>query len=149
MREENAGNGQPRCQHVALYARDLEVVLGFHRDILGLQVASYLPDEGVLALRLADGFIHRYERSDCPAKSGGVRFIGLELSSFEDVDRWYARLQAEGVEILSDLRERFRDERGPYGFIVADPEGWRFKIFRYNEGSEDGSRQPGRRSGHP
>lgn len=133
MRETRTGNRGPRCQHVALYATDLEAVLRFHRDLLGLEVANYLSDDGVLALRLADGFILRYERLGRPPDPRGVRFIGLELSSFSEVDRWYDRLEAEGVEILSDLRERFRQERGPYGFIIADPEGWRFKIFRYNE----------------
>jgi catechol 2,3-dioxygenase-like lactoylglutathione lyase family enzyme len=74
--------GPPRCQHVALSARDLEAVLRFHRGTLGLEVANYLPDEGVLALRLRDGFMLRYERSDRSVDAEAVGFIGLEVSSF-------------------------------------------------------------------
>jgi hypothetical protein len=38
------------------------------------------------------------------------------------------------VEVLSDMRQTFRTSKGPYGFVIADPAGWRFKIFKYNEG---------------
>lgn len=85
--------GPPRCQHVALCARGPEAVLRFHRGILGLEVANYLPDEGVLALRLRDGFILRYERSDRSVDAEAVGFIGLEVSSFAEVDLWHDRVR--------------------------------------------------------
>lgn len=124
----------PRCQHIALFASDLEMVRSFHRDVLGLEVANYLPDEGVLAFQLRDGFVLRYERSDRPVGTDSVRFVGLELSSFGDVDDMFDRVESRDVEVLSDLRETFRTSKGPYGFVIADPAGWRFKIFKYNEG---------------
>lgn len=123
----------PRCQHIALHANDLEVVRSFHSEVLGLEVANYLPEEGVLAFQLRDGFVLRYERSDHPVDTESVRFIGLELPSFEDVDQMCEQVESRGVEVLSDLRETFRTSKGPYGFVIADPAGWRFKIFKYNE----------------
>ena len=41
----------PRCQHIALLASDLEIVRSFHRDVLGLELANYLPDEGTDSVR--------------------------------------------------------------------------------------------------
>jgi hypothetical protein len=40
------------------------------------------------------------------------------------------------VEVLSDMRQTFRTSKGSYGFVIADPAGWRFKIFKYNEGGD-------------
>lgn len=125
----------PRCQHIALFANNLEMVLRFHQEHLGLEVANYSPEEGVLAFQLHENFVLRYERSEQPVATDSVRFIGLELPSFEDVDNKFDQMQGRGVEVLSDMREAFRTSRGPYGFVVADPTGWRFKIFKYNEGA--------------
>jgi hypothetical protein len=44
--------------------------------------------------------------------------------------------------VLSDLREKFHSSPGPYGFVIADSEGWRFEIFKYNERPDGTHRLP-------
>ncbi|MGI8522614.1 MAG: hypothetical protein ACR2K3_04795 [Nocardioides sp.] len=90
----------------------------------------------LLTFELADGFVLRYE--PVPDATGrplgaGVRFVGIQLSSRAEVDGWFDRLQ-ESVQVVDDMRERHRSAMGPYGFVVADPDGYRFKLFRYNTG---------------
>lgn len=99
---------QLRCQHIALFASDLEMVLEFHREVLGLEVANYSPEECVLAFQLRDGFVLCYERSHHPVDTDSVSVIGLELPSLDDVDDMFDQMQDRGMEVLLDMHETFR-----------------------------------------
>lgn len=101
----------------------------FFAETLGLEVANYDESAGLLVLRLADGFVLRFE-SKGPATPETIRFLGLELGSFDEVDSFYDRLRGR-VNIIEDLRPRFTTKEGPYGFIIEDPNGYRLKLFKY------------------
>ena len=85
----------PRCQHIALLASDLEIVRSFHRDVLGLELANYLPNEGVLAFQLRDGFVLPtsgptilWVRTRCGSSDSN-------MSSFGDVDDMFDEWRVE------------------------------------------------------
>jgi catechol 2,3-dioxygenase-like lactoylglutathione lyase family enzyme len=118
-----------RCQHIALMTSHLAATYTFYVDLLGLHPANYDPARGLLALGLDEGFVLRFEAGEIVLPDS-IRFIGVELDSFDAVDRLHARL-APQVEILTDLRLQFTTAPGPYGFIIADPNGYRMKLFRY------------------
>lgn len=118
-----------RCQHLALATHDLDASRAFYGEVLGLEVATYDPEAGLLALRLADGFVLRFERR-AQVHPQGLLFFGLELPTFEEVDRWFVRLEGH-VPIVEDLRERYADRPGPYGFLIRDPSGYVVKVFKY------------------
>ncbi|MCS7290004.1 MAG: VOC family protein [Roseiflexus sp.] len=101
----------------------------FYVDTLGLVLANFDEAFGVLALQLADGFILRFEARG-PAEPSSIQFLGFELGSFEEVDRLHDELSGR-VRIVEDLRARFASKKGPYGFIIEDPNGYRVKLFRY------------------
>jgi catechol 2,3-dioxygenase-like lactoylglutathione lyase family enzyme len=128
-----------RCQHIALMTIRLDATYTFYVDLLGMQPVNYDPAHGLLALSLDEGFVLRFEAGPAVA-SASIRFIGIELDSFDAVDRLHARL-APQVEIITDLRPQFTATPGPYGFIIADPNGYRIKLFRY--GPRIGSRSEG------
>ncbi len=113
-----------RIQHVALASRDVAAAHRFYAGRLGLPVGNFDPEGGLLALRLADGFVLRFEAGPAP----GVRFLGLELESFEAVDQAYRRFSDR---VVLDLRARYRNRPGPYGFFLEDPDGYRVKLFKY------------------
>jgi len=111
-----------RLQHLSLWSRDLAATEAFYAGLLGLSVANR--EEGLLALRLPDGFVLRFERGPAP----GLAFLGLELERFEEVDRAFARL---GGRAVLHLRGRYHDRPGPYGFFLEDPDGYPVKLFKY------------------
>lgn len=119
-----------RCQHVSLNTRNLQETHAFYVELLGLPVANYDEARGLLALKFDDGSVLRFERTDGEVSPSGVRFVGIELDSFEEVDRWYERL-AGRIPIVQDLRPRYTSIAGPYGFLVRDPNGYAIKLFRY------------------
>ncbi|OAN46106.1 hypothetical protein A6A03_13265 [Chloroflexus islandicus] len=118
-----------RCQHICLLTDRLRETRDFYANTLGLTPAYYDETVGVLAITLADGFVLRFEAKG-PPEPDGIRFIGLELSSFEAVDDLYEEL-ARRILIVEDLRARYATAKGPYGFIIADPNGYRLKLFKY------------------
>lgn len=82
----------------------------------------------MLAITLAKGFVLRFEAKG-PPEPDGIRFIGLELGSFEAVDDLYETL-AGRIPMVEDLRAQYATTKGPYGFIMADPNGCRLKLFK-------------------
>ncbi len=60
-----------------------------------------------------------------------VQYLGLELASFGAVDEMYEHV-ANYAPTGRDLRETYRHAQGPYGFFIADPNGYLIKVFRYN-----------------
>lgn len=118
-----------RCQHICLTTDRLAETRDFYVKTLGLVAATYDEASGLLALLLADGFVLRFEAKG-PAEPSSIRFIGLELDSFEEVDRLFDALSGR-VPIVQDLRSRYTSRQGPYGFIIEDPNGYRLKLFKY------------------
>lgn len=119
-----------RLQHLALKANELEATRAFYLELLELP-GRFEAESGHLWINFRDGFVLRFDRTDEVVNPGAVRYLGLELGSFEAVDRMHSHLTPR-VSIARDLREAYRDARGPYGFFVADPNGYLIKVFRYN-----------------
>ncbi len=120
----------PRIQHVALRTNDLEHTRAFYK-LLGLE-GDLNPKVGRLWLNFADGFTLIFDYSDKESEPGTLTYLGLELASFEAVDRMFEKLTPK-ISIGRDLREAYRNAQGPYGFFVEDPNGYTLKVFKYNE----------------
>ena len=119
-----------RLQHIALRTNDLERTRAFYK-LFGLEEANFDPDGGRLWLSLADGFTLIFDRSDEVPSASSITYLGLELVDFEAVDEMYERVEAR-AKMGRDMRELYRDEQGPYGFFVEDPNGYVIKVFKYN-----------------
>lgn len=121
-----------RAQNLRLTVEDIDRTKAFYVDILGFSVANFSREHRMLALGLADGFVLRFDQAPGPHDASGLHSIGIELDDFAAVDRLFETLP-DDVDINADLRDRFADQQGPYGFIVIDPDGYRIKLFRYNQ----------------
>ena len=120
----------PRIQHIALKTNALRATAAFYA-LLGLEADLNL-EVGRLWLNFKDGFTLIFDRSDKKPDPGTLTYLGLELASFEAVDRMFGKL-APQVSIERDLRETYRNAQGPYGFFVEDPNGYVIKVFKYNK----------------
>lgn len=121
-----------RARNIRLIVEDIDRTKAFYVDVLGFSIANISREHRMLALGLADGFILRFHEAPGAHAAPGLHSIGIELDDFAAVDRLFDALP-DDVEISADLRARFADQQGPYGFIVVDPDGYRIKLFRYNE----------------
>lgn len=123
-----------RLQHIALQTGDILASFRFYHELLGLP-ARYDLQVGRLWVTLADGFTLIFDQAEKPPASEVVVYLGLELTDFVAVDGMFGRL-SQHLPIERDLRERYRSARGPYGFFIRDPSGYRLKIFHYNDASQ-------------
>lgn len=119
-----------RLQHLVLKTNDLRATCTFYLELLRLPGRCDAA-AGHLWVNFDDGFVLRFDRSEDAPNAGAVQYLGLELASFEAVDKMYGYL-AVHASIDRDLRETYRHARGPYGFFVTDPNDYLVKIFRYN-----------------
>ncbi len=119
-----------RLQHLALKTNDLRATRAFYLELLRLP-GRYDAESGHLWVNFDDGFVLRFDRSEDAPTAGAVQYLGLELASFEAVEWTHDHLAAR-VPVHRDLRETYRHAEGPYGFFVADPNGYLVKIFRYH-----------------
>ena len=122
-----------RIQHVALRTQDLGASCRFYAEVLG--VATGRTDEAVgrAWLDFPDGFTLIFDYAETPPDPPTLTYLGLELESFAAVDELVEKLEAS-VVIERDMRETYRNARGPYGFFIRDPNGYRLKVFTYNDG---------------
>lgn len=118
-----------RLQHLALKTNDLEATRAFYLELLRLP-GRCDAESGHLWVNFDDGFVLRFDRSEDAPKTGAVQYLGLELASFGAVDRMYHLVSH--APIRRDLRDTYRHAQGPYGFFIADPNGYLVKIFHYH-----------------
>jgi catechol 2,3-dioxygenase-like lactoylglutathione lyase family enzyme len=115
-------------RHLALNVRDVAAMQRFYVDLLGFAV-EWEPDadnvylsSGIdnLALHRATGLVG--------AEGGVLDHLGLIVRSPDDVDRWAAFLEAQGVTLDAKPRTHRDGARSCY---FRDPEGNRIQIIHH------------------
>ncbi len=117
-----------------LYYRDLEEVIPFYRDVLGLSLHT---DQGWAKIfqvgeAACVGLVDETRGSMNVTEEKGVLFTLV----VDDVDAWYRYMQDEGVKIVRE--PRFSDELGVYCFFAEDPGGYRLEIQRFMDAPPSG-----------
>lgn len=121
-----------RIEHVALWARDLEVLRAFYSDSLG-GTSGPLYENRVTGFRsyfmsFGDGprleLMHQPGRA-ASATAAGYAHIALALGSRAAVDEAIATLRQRGVSVESDPRVT---GDGYYEAVVLDPERNRIEL---------------------
>jgi len=99
--------------------------------VLGLPEVRANLETGHIWVKLAQGFVLRFDRVDEAPDPSALVYLSLELENFTAVDKRFSRV-SHHAPIERDLREEYRHRQGLYSFIVRDPKGYRIKIFKYN-----------------
>jgi len=111
-----------RIGYVILYVGDLEVAVGFYRDVVGLEYK--FTDAGYAEFEAGGVRFALYERRRAEWLTGRdvVPGAGGEVVVMvDDVDAWADRLAARGVPVLSGPADRPWGHRTVH---VADPDGF-------------------------
>lgn len=112
-----------------LYYRDLEKVIPFYRDLLGLKLAR---DQGwckIFAITpgayvgLVDEQVGSLDATD----DKGV----LLTLVVDDVDAWHEHLLHSDFEVESLTSPKLIEDIGVYGFFFEDPEGYMIEIQKF------------------
>ncbi len=114
-------------RHLALHARDLEAMKRFYVDVLGFAVEwEPDPDNIYLSSGIDNVALHRAGRDVAPR--GSLDHLGLIVRTPEDVDRWAAFLESQGVAL--DARPRTHRD-GARSLYFRDPDGNTIQIIHH------------------
>jgi catechol 2,3-dioxygenase-like lactoylglutathione lyase family enzyme len=104
---------------VALSVLDLEGVVRFYVDVLGMQV-EWQPDPDNVYLTLGTDNLALHRVESLPAGRGALDHIGFVVERLEDVDAWAARLKNAGIALAQEPKTH-RD--GARSLYARDPAG--------------------------
>lgn len=114
--------------HVGIYVRDLERMVAFYRDTLGMRVTKQNWRAGIVffstAPEQADHEIALFRGRPDDADSRLINQISLRVATLDDLRAFHRRLVAEGLRI--DALVNHVSALGCYYF---DPEGNRSEVF--------------------
>lgn len=109
-----------------VYTHDLEGTCAYYHDVLGLELER---DEGAARIfltggRAAIGVCLAFEDRVVEPAGGMITLVT------DDVDGWYALLEARGAELLGppERLEKF----GIYSFFSRDPNGYVIEIQSFD-----------------
>ena len=114
--------------HVGIYVQDLERMVAFYRDLLGMQVTKQNWRLGIVFLS-ADPDAVDHEIALMKGRPSAedphlVQQISMRVASLDDLRTFYRRLRAEGYRI-----ERVVNHASAIGCYFLDPEGNRTEVF--------------------
>jgi len=114
--------------HVGIYVRDLERMVAFYRDTLGMRVTKQNWRAGIVFLSTdpdkADHEIALFRGRPDDADSRMINQISLRVATLDDLRAFHRRLVGEGLRI--DALVNHVSALGCYYF---DPEGNRSEVF--------------------
>jgi catechol 2,3-dioxygenase-like lactoylglutathione lyase family enzyme len=114
--------------HVGIYVRDLERMVAFYRDVMGMQVTKQNWRLGIVLLS-ADPEAVDHEIALVRGRPSAddphlVQQISLRVASLEDLRAFHRRLRAEGYRIDTVV-----NHASAIGCYFFDPEGNRTEVF--------------------
>src|SRR4030095_7099604 len=114
--------------HVGLYVRDLERMVGFYRDVMGMQVTKQNWRLGIVFLS-ADPETVDHEIALMRGRPSAedphlIQQISMRAASLDDLRAFHRRLQAEGYRI-----ENVVNHASAIGCYFFDPEDNRTEGF--------------------
>ena len=122
-------------RHVALYVRDLAACERFYVELMGMGV-EWRPDDANVYLSSGSDNLALHQADPQQTRSEPdqrLDHIGFFLRAAEEVDAWYAFLDAHGVRMRTSPRTH-RD--GARSFYCYDPDGTHVQIIHHLPVSE-------------
>ena len=117
-----------RLGHVGIYVRDLEQMVAFYRDLLGMRVTKQNWTAGMVFLsadpEAVDHEIALMRGRPSPDDPHLIQQISMGVDTLDDLRTFHRRLVAEGYRI-----ERVVNHASAIGCYFLDPEGNRTEVF--------------------
>jgi catechol 2,3-dioxygenase-like lactoylglutathione lyase family enzyme len=114
--------------HVGIYVRDLETMVAFYRDLMGMRITKQNWRAGMVFLSADPGSVDHEialmrgrPSADDPHL---IQQISMRVGSLDDLREFHRRLRAEGYRI-----ERVVNHASAIGCYFLDPEGNRTEVF--------------------
>jgi catechol 2,3-dioxygenase-like lactoylglutathione lyase family enzyme len=114
--------------HVGIYVRDLERMVAFYRDVMGMTITKQNWRMGIVFLS-ADPETVDHEIALMRGRPSAddpqlIQQISMRVGSLDDLRAFHRRLRAEGYRI-----ERVVNHASAIGCYFFDPEGNRTEVF--------------------
>jgi catechol 2,3-dioxygenase-like lactoylglutathione lyase family enzyme len=114
--------------HVGIYVSDLERMVAFYRDVMGMQLTKQNWRAGIVFLSsdpaVVDHEIALMRGRPSPEDPHLIQQISMRVASLDDLRDFHRRLRAEGYRI-----ERVVNHASAIGCYFFDPEGNRTEVF--------------------
>jgi catechol-2,3-dioxygenase len=114
--------------HVGIYVRDLERMVAFYRDVMGMQITKQNQRAGVVFFSAdpaaVDHEIALMRGRPVDEEPHLINQISLRVATLDDLRTFYRRLTAEGYRI-----DTVSNHGSAIGCYFFDPEGNRTEVF--------------------
>ena len=116
--------------HVVLYVNDLDKMVAFYRDVLGL--IKYREYPGRMVFLTSDPDIDDHQIALATGREGTAKLIGhiaWRAETPADVKAFYDRFKAQGVPIDHCVSHAYQEMGNTVSCYFLDPEGNRLEIY--------------------
>ena len=116
--------------HVVLYVNDLDKMVAFYRDVLGL--VKYRENPGRMVFLTADPNIEDHQLALTKGREGNAKIIAhiaWRVDAPAEVKEFYERFKAQGVPIDHCVSHAYEEMGNTVSCYFLDPEGNRLEIY--------------------
>jgi catechol 2,3-dioxygenase-like lactoylglutathione lyase family enzyme len=116
--------------HIVLYVSDLEKMVEFYRDVLGL--VKYRENAGRMVFLTADPEIDDHQIALATGREGNAKIIGhiaWRVDTPAEVKEFYEKFKAQGVPIDHCVSHAYQQMGNTVSCYFLDPEGNRLEIY--------------------
>ena len=116
--------------HVVLYVNDLDKMVAFYRDVLGL--VKYRENAGRMVFLTADPNTEDHELALTKGREGNAKIvahIAWRVDTPTDVKAYFERFKALGVPIDHCVSHAYEEMGNTVSCYFLDPEGNRLEIY--------------------
>ncbi len=116
--------------HVVLYTKDLDKMVAFYQDVLGL--VKYREHAGRMVFLTADPDAEDHELALVKGREGEAKIIAhiaWRVETPADVKAYYERFKAQGVPIDHCVSHAYEEMGNTVSCYFLDPEGNRLEVY--------------------
>ena len=116
--------------HIVLYVNDLDKMVAFYRDVLGL--VKYRENPNRMVFLTSDPEIDDHQIALAKGREGNAKIIGHisgRVDTPAEVKEFYERFKAQGVPIDHCVSHAYEEMGNTVSCYFLDPEGNRLEIY--------------------
>jgi catechol 2,3-dioxygenase-like lactoylglutathione lyase family enzyme len=118
--------------HIVLHCRDLDTMIAFYRDVLGLTVNQGQRDPERLVFLTANPESDDHEIALMPGRDGDskiINHIAFRVDSPQEVKAYYDEFRRTGVPIDHTVSHAYVEQGNTVSCYFLDPEGNRLEVY--------------------